>query len=1598
MVASAAGGMPPLNVSIRITTTGAKAAANAMRNVTGASQNMSRGFGTGIITARTLGDAMRMSASLMKYTVAGAFMKVGQAAIQAFRNFELSFSRIRGLVGISRDEVEKMKESVLGMAGATTRAPEELAEALYFITSAGIRDSATAMSVLESSARAAAAGLGDTKTVADAVTSAMNAYGLGNLSAASATNILVAAVREGKAEADTFAPAFSKVLPVAAAFGASFNDVAAAMAALTRSGMTAGTAGIYVRQTLSQLLKPSKQGRDALAAVGTSADEVRKNITEKGLLEGLMELSTRLGGTEEGTEKFAKVFGNVRALTSMLQLVGPAAAENEEIFRRMSNTTGDLDHAFMSYEETIDAKYNKALADSRVALIKLGEALKPVASALLDTAALLSRFATTIANALGGPVTKVIVAVIAGFTLLVVAMAATMKTTSALIRLFANLTMTMSGTQIMYNANTHSLYRLTAAQVKSAKATTAQTLAKKGYVKVNIGVIATLKAMKNAIVAATVAMKNMVKAHPVLAAIAVAVAVASAAFVFFKKRADEAFKVSTKNMVKELGKVNELLDQTVAYGKINIGFKIETDTLAETQLKKDMDRIREQINEQTPDLMAALDALGDKSKAIQSGAVKALMEGKFANLGEGPKNALLAMFKEDLNITEEDFKNAVIGDVTGDSVADAIIQVSAAAATGSNDALRQQVEATGKLTIDGLADVLKNARDFFGTEEGEFLFKGVGGVNSSQIVDSLKVMGEGFVDFINTSKDMTPLILALERLDEAGINNGQTFQTVMGVALAGLSENLKLASARTGNFFEIFAQSENIESGKLQKLVEETAKIGDSQAATAVEAIRKQLAAMPKDQRTAAEGFRTFMGVLKPYMIVQTDVGGLSEEIQRQFEAERDSIKGQIEEYTKATSTIKQYSDAQRALRGLSQDQEESLRNLMDAYQGVGDAIQKSGGSLSMGTEGGRKAREEVQQSAEALFAYANAVAATDPERAGQIVKTGMENIASVAQQAGGTKAGVAAIEFLEELGFTAQNFRDSIVSSQETADKAAFDTGKAVTDGIAKGLASGQANMEATLIAALNNLLVVAKSSIDSESPSKLWAKTIGLPMAQGVGVGFNKEMKKTSGGMAKDLQSALLKVFKTGNRQTIGKYLSDFLEKKKNVETPAQDFVKATIGRMKDIIGSLGSYIRSQLSFRDAQSNLAKLINMQRKYDDDRKKSAREVQYSETRRGGMGGAEVTGYEQAEIDQLQLDFERVSRDYAMGRASYVELVDAEIALFEARAAASEVTDEVISAQNNFIDSTTQVENKNLELAGATVGVLEAYQDVQEAAYELYINHKELEGVYNSLAKATGIASGKIVVGSKDLSTLGEDVGKLGGYTSTVGGYVSTLGNNVGITGQAFTSQFYGTSGIFGTITKTGSDVNTLTKGIGADFVNLSRGLLNTESEMYKNLQSLGPAIFNTIQLAAQEALDKSPLNLKVSVNASVSKGGSGSVAWTVTPLTVPPTPMPIGPVTDSNPYSLGGGRRATGGPVTGMTPYMVGERGPEMFIPKVSGTIVTNSALDRYTRTKETNTAANSQSPANNIVVTVNNPVPAAAEDSITRRMKVLSNQGLFG
>ena len=294
--------------------------------------------------------------------------------ITSFARFEQQLAKIEGLVGISGGAIDQFSASIREISASTGRAPQELAEAMFFITSAGLRG-AVAMDTLNAAAKGAAIGLGQAKVVADAATSAVNAYGAENLSAMEATDILTAAVREGKVEADRLAPAIGKAIPVASAMGIQFHEVAAAISAMTRTGTDARTAAIQLRQIMQSLLDPSRQTEKALLGMGIAQGELADQARERGLLSVLIRLRDL---AEENEEAFADVFPNIRALAGALDITGANLEENTRIFEALANATGDTDVAFQKVEKTLAFRLSKATAEFKVALVELGQAFAPL--------------------------------------------------------------------------------------------------------------------------------------------------------------------------------------------------------------------------------------------------------------------------------------------------------------------------------------------------------------------------------------------------------------------------------------------------------------------------------------------------------------------------------------------------------------------------------------------------------------------------------------------------------------------------------------------------------------------------------------------------------------------------------------------------------------------------------------------------------------------------------------------------------------------------------------------------------------------------------------------------------------------------------------------------------------------------------------------------------------------------------------------------------------------------------------------------------------------------------------------------------------------
>jgi TP901 family phage tail tape measure protein len=323
---------------------------------------------------------MTSAGKKMSMTVTAPIVGLGTAAVVMANDFEASMAKIEGLVGIPADEIRGMQDQLVGLASQYGASANEAAEAMFFITSAGLRGS-DAMDVLEASLKGAAVGLGDVSTIADLATSAMNAYGAEVLSAEGATDVLAAAVREGKLEAAELTGAMGQVLPIASAMGVRFDEVGAAMAAMSRTGTNAAQASTQLRGILNSLLKPTKQAEAAMAGMGLSSEGLRQQIKDEGLLATLETLTQAFDGNEAAT---AAVFGNVRALAGVLDLMGANVDTTRDIFDNMSDSAGIMNEAFGAAADTGAFKIKQAVASLKNSLMELGQIIAPVVAEMAE--------------------------------------------------------------------------------------------------------------------------------------------------------------------------------------------------------------------------------------------------------------------------------------------------------------------------------------------------------------------------------------------------------------------------------------------------------------------------------------------------------------------------------------------------------------------------------------------------------------------------------------------------------------------------------------------------------------------------------------------------------------------------------------------------------------------------------------------------------------------------------------------------------------------------------------------------------------------------------------------------------------------------------------------------------------------------------------------------------------------------------------------------------------------------------------------------------------------------------------------------------------
>lgn len=330
-------------------------------------------------------------------------------AVQKSADLEKRLSYISGITGITEQEMEKLRETVIQLGQDSAYTANEVADGFTELSKAGASTEQMIGGMGEAMITLGQAADIPLDKAASALVSISSTYGLAASESERIANVLSGAANASIISVEDMAVTFKYAGGVAANLGVSLEDTATAIAILGNAGIRGSTAGTSLRRIMLQLTPRTDKAATAMKNLGIITEDGANRFYDaegkaKNLAEVFQILQDSMAGMtpEQQQKNLATIFGD-RAINSAIALMKEGSAGFEEmndvLFR---STAADvaaerLDNLAGSWEIL------KGTVDS--ALIRMGApAQKP-----LQTVVELITKLVNIFNNLPGPVQQAIV-------------------------------------------------------------------------------------------------------------------------------------------------------------------------------------------------------------------------------------------------------------------------------------------------------------------------------------------------------------------------------------------------------------------------------------------------------------------------------------------------------------------------------------------------------------------------------------------------------------------------------------------------------------------------------------------------------------------------------------------------------------------------------------------------------------------------------------------------------------------------------------------------------------------------------------------------------------------------------------------------------------------------------------------------------------------------------------------------------------------------------------------------------------------------------------------------------------------------------------
>lgn len=333
----------------------------------------------GKISGKSLGSALVRT--LTKVVAAAGIGKMLQSAFAGGTALESAMAKVGTIADTAKVPLESLSSQVLQVSGDMRIGANEIAEAAYQAISAG-QDTGNAVAFAGQASMLAKAGFTSSASAVDILTTALNAYGKGADEAGHVSDVLLTTQNLGKTSVDELAGSMGRVIPLAAAYNVSLENLSSGLAIMTANGIATAEASTYTKSMLNELGDTgSAVGKILQQQTGKSFAEL--NADGKSLGDVLQVLYDSVGGN---ATKFAGLWSSVEAGTGALSLASSGADKFNGVLQQMQADSGLTQTAYDTMTDTMAYKLDGVRTNAQ----NLGTALFDAVSGRLGEAVTLA--------------------------------------------------------------------------------------------------------------------------------------------------------------------------------------------------------------------------------------------------------------------------------------------------------------------------------------------------------------------------------------------------------------------------------------------------------------------------------------------------------------------------------------------------------------------------------------------------------------------------------------------------------------------------------------------------------------------------------------------------------------------------------------------------------------------------------------------------------------------------------------------------------------------------------------------------------------------------------------------------------------------------------------------------------------------------------------------------------------------------------------------------------------------------------------------------------------------------------------------------------